>query len=204
MKRRSKSTVERRDSRSLLEAMSKKAKVTCEKYVVDMQAATFGTCTCGAARVDHTDAALGAGGVSAAVHRDDAEVRAKMVQRQVADCKEFRVSMDTNAAFGTCMCGRPRAEHTEAALHASNQHKSFKMREGADVRKTFKKVRGPTSAASTTRARAPNDRLRSSTHPPPALPLELHARQPPHHHAQALPLVVCVRGRLPRGTSERR
>ena len=86
--------------------MVQKDKVSCTQFVVDMQAAKFGTCVCGAAKADHTDAALSAGGISAKVERDDAEVRARMVQREVADCKEFRLSMADGAAFGTCECGR--------------------------------------------------------------------------------------------------
>jgi hypothetical protein len=38
--------------------MQKKDKVSCTKYVMNMQAANFGECICGAARDAHEDAAL--------------------------------------------------------------------------------------------------------------------------------------------------
>ena len=50
---------------------------------------------------------------------DSGEVRAKMVQKEYAECTNYQVMMgDNSVAFGTCVCGRPRAEHSEAALQA--------------------------------------------------------------------------------------
>ena len=49
---------------------------------------------------------------------DSGELRAKFVQKEMADCEKYRVNMES-ANFGECICGRPKAEHTSAALKAA-------------------------------------------------------------------------------------
>ena len=91
----------------------------CKRFVIDKQAAEFGTCVCGFKKEGHSKRALAQG--SAKLKRmGSVELRKKMVQREKADCTEFRVNMDPSLPFGTCMCGRPRAEHTAAALAAKS------------------------------------------------------------------------------------
>ena len=81
----------------------------CPCYAIDMNAEVFGSCIrCAFPKAGHTAKAL-KGGNKALKKRGSAELRAKMVQREKADCKEFRVNMDPSLPFGTCMCGRPRA-----------------------------------------------------------------------------------------------
>jgi len=102
-----------------------------------MNAEVFGACLrCHFPKAGHTEKAL-KGSSKALKKRGSAELRKKMVQRQMADCKEFRVNMDPSLPFGTCMCGRPRAEHTEAALCAdvdTNSGKRLVKKNSADVR----------------------------------------------------------------------
>jgi len=110
----------------------------CPSYAIDMNAAVFGSCIrCGFAKSGHTQKAL-KGGKAALKKRGSGELRAKMVQRAKASCLEFRVNMDPSLPFGTCMCGRPRAEHTEAALAADSEKGSGKRmvrKASADVRR---------------------------------------------------------------------
>jgi len=87
----------------------------CKLFVVDTNAAVFGTCMCGFKKEGHSARALKGKSMKLS-KKTSTELRAKMVQREKATCTEFKVNMDPSLPFGTCMCGRPRAEHTEAAL----------------------------------------------------------------------------------------
>lgn len=70
----------------------------------------MGVCVCGAKRIDHTDAAL-------AKHEGSKKTKMQMVEEKVyAPCVRFELNMDPTVPFGTCMCGRPRVEHTPKAL----------------------------------------------------------------------------------------
>ena len=96
-----------------------------------MNAEVFGSCIrCAFPKAGHTAKAL-KGGNKALKKRGSAELRAKMVQREKADCKEFRVNMEPSLPFGTCMCGRPRAEHTDAALAVKGGNQSASTRAAA-------------------------------------------------------------------------
>jgi len=111
----------RRDSESMRSKFTQKTKVECVKYEPDLTAGEFGLCKCGAKRVDHSEAALTADtGSKAARQQDEAEVRAKFEKKALADCARFELNMDPSAPFGTCTCGRPRGEHSAAALQAAD------------------------------------------------------------------------------------
>ena len=78
-------------------------------------------CTCGAHRSEHSDAALARGADAAAKAKDgglvdSAKVRSRFVQRTCVDCALFELDLDPAAPFGQCVCGEPKAKHSEAAL----------------------------------------------------------------------------------------
>jgi len=105
----------------------------------------FGTCVCGRPRAEHSEAALQATNVSGKMgttRMDSGEVRAKMVQKEYAECTNYQVMMgDNSVAFGTCVCGRPRAEHSEAALQAGAEKAGkAKRQESGEVRAGFEKT----------------------------------------------------------------
>ena len=75
---------------------------------------------------------------------DSEHLRERMHQKEKSGCELFELDMNNAAAFGTCRrCGRPRAEHTQAALHAGTpaEQKMRKVRDDQDVRKGFVTVR---------------------------------------------------------------
>jgi len=126
----------RRDSGEMRNKFVQKAKVQCVKYEPDLTAGEFGVCKCGAKRGDHTDAALAADtGAKAAKQQDESDVRAGFVKRTVADCPRFELNMDPSAPFGTCVCGRPRAEHSAVALAADAGPRALVKKGSAEVRK---------------------------------------------------------------------
>merc|ERR1719159_262948 len=128
----------RANSAELRAKMVQRAKADCTEFRINMDPSLpFGTCMCGRPRAEHTEAALAVKGGMGTTRANSAELRAKMVQRTKADCTEFRINMDPSLPFGTCMCGRPRAEHTEAALCAdadTNSGKRLVRKNSADVR----------------------------------------------------------------------
>jgi len=134
-----KAALKKRGSGELRAKMVQRAKASCLEFRVNMDPSLpFGTCMCGRPRAEHTEAALTVKGGMGTTRADSAELRKKMVQRAKASCLEFRVNMDPSLPFGTCMCGRPRAEHTEAALAADSEKGSGKRmvrKASADVRR---------------------------------------------------------------------
>ena len=96
-----------------------KEKVQCTKYVVDLNATTFGQCVCGSKRDDHTAAALkGAvdSGKENSKIQDERDVRAKFLQRDKVKCRQYEVNLSAGT-MGECKnCGAPRREHTAQAL----------------------------------------------------------------------------------------
>ena len=121
----------------MMDSPLRSGKCACERYQVNMQAVEFGQCVCGEPKANHSAAALAAGEATKVAKVDDAEVRARMVQRQKADCLRYEVAMG-ESGFGTCVCGRPRAEHSEAALAAGASKGGSPKR--VEVRKTFAKT----------------------------------------------------------------
>lgn len=103
------------DEVELRKKFVQRAKVTCTRYRVNVTAENTGECVCGAARNEHTDAALAAGekGGNAAV--DEVELRKKFAQRAKVECTMYVVDMNAQI-FATCVCGAPRSEHSDAAL----------------------------------------------------------------------------------------
>jgi len=98
----------------------------CEEYEVLMgdNSVAFGTCVCGEPRSAHSEVALQAGELKAgkAKKRKSAEVRkgfattAAWADRKVVECEAFELDLSPEAAFGTCVCGQPKAKHSDAAL----------------------------------------------------------------------------------------
>uniref|UniRef100_A0A7S0QA62 Uncharacterized protein n=1 Tax=Coccolithus braarudii TaxID=221442 RepID=A0A7S0QA62_9EUKA len=120
------------DSFELRSKMEKKEKQACEEYRVNMAATNFGDCMCGRPRSEHTDIALTPVTPQKATTVDDKELRKKFVQKESADCVKYVLNMNS-ANFGECICGRPKAEHSVAALKNVNEA-SAKVNE-AELRK---------------------------------------------------------------------
>jgi len=123
-------------SAELRKKMVQREMADCLEFRVNMDPSLpFGTCMCGRPRAEHTAAALAVKGGMGTTRADSAELRKKMVQREKADCPVFRLNMDPRVPFGTCMCGRPKAEHTEAALAAEAGPKALVKKHSSDVRR---------------------------------------------------------------------
>ena len=117
------------DAEELRQRMTQKGYCACERYQINLQSASFGECICGEPKANHSPAALSAGEAAKAQVVDSEEVRARMVSNQkVAECRKYEVLMGDKVAFGTCVCGRPRGEHSEAALAAGVERRSRSQR----------------------------------------------------------------------------
>lgn len=94
-----------------------KAAAECTRYEVNMKSANFGECVCGWPRAQHSAAALAAASLKEekTTCMDAEELRKQFVQKELAACTKYVVNMQA-ANFGECVCGRPKAEHTAAAL----------------------------------------------------------------------------------------
>ena len=64
--------------------------------------------------------------------RDEVELRKTFVQREKVECAKYEVDMSPGALYGMCICGKPRAEHTEEALQGS-KHEAKGRRSEAEV-----------------------------------------------------------------------
>jgi len=133
----------KRDSVELRSKMKQQEKTDCPEFKVNMDpSAAFGTCHCGHPRAEHTDEALRpkASCGKGTTKRDSVELRSKMNKASsvvMADCDCFNLNMDPSAAFGTCTCGRPKAEHTDEALASVGTPRSFVTRNSAQVREAM-------------------------------------------------------------------
>lgn len=67
--------------------------------------------------------------------QDALNVFGGFVKKEMADCPKFELNMSPNAAFGTCTCGRPRAEHTDAALAHDEARKAAVRKESEELRR---------------------------------------------------------------------
>ena len=104
--------------------MTAKDKVDCMEYRINMDpAAPFGQCLCGAPKEKHSAAAF-KGAKDKLERVDSGALREKMTQRQKTDCTLFRLDMSPSAQFGMCVCGRPKAEHSDEALKGGAPRKS--------------------------------------------------------------------------------
>jgi len=113
-----KTKMDRVNSTELRSKMVQRDKCACEKYVVNMEAKTFGECICGEPKANHTAEALAAGEKSKAALKAEDEVRSKMVQHgNYCDCDVYEIDMCAEV-FGTCVCGEPKNKHSPAALEA--------------------------------------------------------------------------------------
>jgi len=110
----------KRTSVELRATFVQKQHTGCAKYQVNLQSANFGECICGIAKADHTPEALAVGGADARQKGrvSDEEVRVRMLQKEHASCVKYEADVAA-AGFGTCLCGRPRAEHSPMALQAT-------------------------------------------------------------------------------------
>ena len=119
----------RMDSGEVRKKFVARTAVECELFEPDMSPnAQFGVCKhCGNKRVDHSDAALRAGtekGGKFNKAKDDALVRkgfektAAWADRETCACEKYVVDLSPNVPFGQCICGEPKAAHSDAALAA--------------------------------------------------------------------------------------
>ena len=95
------------------EKFVKKELADCIQYVVNMQSSRFGECICGRLRAEHTRAALTANSSRAANIADEEKVRLSFIQREVVDCERYELDMAPGVPFGQCVCGQPKAKHSE-------------------------------------------------------------------------------------------
>ena len=100
-------------SPELREKFVKKELADCIQYVVNMQSSRFGECICGRLRAEHTRAALTANSSRAANIADEEKVRLSFIQREVVDCERYELDMAPGVPFGQCVCGQPKAKHSE-------------------------------------------------------------------------------------------
>jgi len=124
------------DEKELHAKFTHVTKTDCLRYQVNMNAANFGECVCGRPKAEHTDAALKGLVEDASSKVDEAELRRKMTAKAKTDCTEFRLDMNPSAPFGQCICGRPKKEHSDAALKKAepSQPKAGFRKQDAEVR----------------------------------------------------------------------
>ena len=118
------------DEDTLRVKMQRKQFVSCVRYQLDLNPSVpYGQCVCGALKASHTDSALrsSANSEKAFTPRDDAEVRRKMVQRATCECTSYKLDVSPNAPFGQCVCGFPKAMHTDVALKGSKMASPLKL-----------------------------------------------------------------------------
>lgn len=118
------------DEDTLRVKMQRKQFVSCVRYQLDLNPSVpYGQCVCGALKASHTDSALrsSANSEKAFTPRDDAEVRRKMVQRATCECTSYKLDVSPNAPFGQCVCGFPKAMHTDVALKGSKRTSPLKL-----------------------------------------------------------------------------
>jgi len=113
-----------------------KERAPCVKYVVNMGSASFGECVCGRPKADHTPEALAATDKASKGNAvvDARILRAQFVQNQLVDCAAYQIDMKTpGVPFGQCVCGQPKAKHSEAAL-AGSLARSKSMRKSGSLK----------------------------------------------------------------------
>lgn len=114
---------EKRNSADVRAGFVQKEYAQCEKYRVNLNSANFGECMCGAPKAEHSPEALAGNAASGKKKagefkkRDSADVRAGWVQKEKVECLRFEPDL-TAGAFGVCVCGAKRSDHTDAALSA--------------------------------------------------------------------------------------
>ena len=81
----------------------------CDHFKADLTAQKFGLCACGWLKTDHNEAAIKAERIRA----DD--IAAEMRRKEYTACSRYEPNVNA-AAFGECICGRPRVEHSGEAL----------------------------------------------------------------------------------------
>ena len=127
----------RKSEEELLAGFKRKTSVQCTHYRVNLQSANFGECMCGMPKADHSEEALKENSENRATamttRRDEVELRKTFVQREKVECAKYEVDMSPGALYGMCICGKPRAEHTEEALQGS-KHEAKGRRSEAEVR----------------------------------------------------------------------
>ena len=94
------------------------AVVECDRYRVDIAAATFGACKCGAAKAAHSSAALEAARAPTPTSEQVAVAPAPVsLPAERVSCARYVVDTE-GSSFGVCICGAERGAHTEAAVDA--------------------------------------------------------------------------------------
>ena len=109
----------------------------CEEYRVNLEAATFAqTCKCGFAREQHATT------VASPSRRRESEddLRARFTHKEKASCAMYRVNLQS-ASFGECLCGLPKASHSDEAQKQNAQQKGgagrTTRRDESELRSTF-------------------------------------------------------------------
>jgi len=108
----------RADSTEVRSKFVRKKKVDCQRYEADINAAAFGMCTCGAPRAEHSEDALKAAATAkpGVAKVGSGDIGTKWSDRDCVDCENFELDMSPGAAFGTCICGAPKAKHSDTAM----------------------------------------------------------------------------------------
>jgi len=114
------------DSEELRKAFQQKQTVKCTKFVVDLNGKSFGQCrNCGAAKADHSEAAVAAEERKQAGMVHSGDLRCRFVKKTCCDCTAYEVDMVTpGVPFGQCVCGEPKANHSDAALAGPSRRSS--------------------------------------------------------------------------------
>ena len=94
----------------------------CDEYRVGLEARTFGDCRCGFAKEHHASSAISTRLRSSQRESED-DLRARFTQKEKASCLMYRVNLQS-ASFGECLCGLPKASHSDEALkqNAEKRH----------------------------------------------------------------------------------
>jgi hypothetical protein len=88
----------------------------CTQYQIDMTASAFGQCKCGKPKSEHSDAALKGGNRTSTMGRPTTPPpAATATPASNGECEQYQIDMSASA-FGQCKCGKPKGEHSDAAL----------------------------------------------------------------------------------------
>ena len=108
----------------------------CREYRAEYRANEAETCKCGFAREQHATT------VASPSRRRESEddLRARFTHKEKASCAMYRVNLQS-ASFGECLCGLPKASHSDEAQKQNAQQKGgagrTTRRDESELRSTF-------------------------------------------------------------------
>ena len=113
-------------------------KHACCNYRVNMKADNFGECLCGWMKASHSEDALATGlcKVADSALVSPGTLQRKFVQKEHAVCTRYEVNMGS-INFGECKCGKPKAEHTAAALAAADTSNAANLTSPGTLQRKF-------------------------------------------------------------------